>query len=649
MKHDKKLTLNHIRLLKIAMLAITLLSNPNIFAELRIAEIFSDNMVLQRDKEVPVWGWTTPGESVKVIFNGQTVSGKSDANGKWQIKLLPMKANATNQSMTIETSGGESKSFDNVLVGEVWLAAGQSNMVAGGPDKPTGIYPFYQSPDTAAAPMRIRSFGFGTDRTPVEDFPAVYRDNENNEWKDLQIGDSANIPQYFTRILRDALNVPIGMIRVAFSGTNQGAWMSKESMEAFKNKDGSNFYLQMQNLRDAKLAEKPKKTKDGQTISTYDEFWEYQKKWIADPKGKGRYPGGGLREMDFVNWPTILYNTRIYPLAPYAIRGVIWHQGEGGPAQDYDKHLIAMFKQWRTIFGQDFYCIWGTLSRDSRNTPPMQPARKSFYRSKTNTRIRRAKKLADEKMDFVEFYDLGNSNTHWLQKAESGRRMGLTALTLAYNQDHIYTGPRAENIKAENGTVYIKFNHIGKRLIYEPNINGISGVILISADQKARWGNVEVINNDTIKVSHPEIKQVANVSYAIHPNPWETLFNSAGLPASPFSKDFKTPGTYREPKTTDSLIKIIDKGKGTLNLGHVRRDGYSFDLYSKKPTEVKVQAYIPAEWTDFVVQHQGTPVQFETTEVDGQKYITFSAKSDRTPYAVSTKAGAEKFKSIHRF
>ncbi|WP_309398545.1 hypothetical protein [Cerasicoccus maritimus] len=628
--------------------AACLLTAHHAVAELRVAEIFSSKMVLQREKDVPVWGWTDPGASVSVSFDGQTVTTKANANGKWMAKLAPMDADATGQTMSVETTNGDKVEFTDVLVGEVWLAAGQSNMVAGGPDKPTGVYPFYQSPDTATAPMRFRTFGFGTNQEPVEDFPSVYRDDAKQEWSDLQFEKESAIPQYFTRVVRDGIDVPVGMIRVAFPGTNQTAWMSKETLESFDGK-GGNYYLEYKAGKDKGLAEKPKETSDGETISTYEEFTEYQKKWIADPKGKGRYPGGKLREMDFVNWPTTLYNTRIHPLAPFAMRGVIWHQGEGGPRGNYDERLIAMFKQWRELFGQDFYFIWGTLSRDSRQSPPVEPTRTKFYRSFTNLSLRNAKQLADDKMEYVEFYDLGHWNTHWIEKAESGRRMGLAALDLVYNQDHLYTGPRMSEIKAEGGSVLVKFTDVGERLIYEPNIEGTSGVVLIGTDKTAVWANVEVINKDTIKISHPDIAEAAVVSYGAATNPVETLFNSAGLPASPFSETFKDLGRYTDPKPVIALVKKLEKSKANLGVGHVRRDGYSFDLTDRKPGEVPVQAYVSSEWPDVAVQTQGEPVPFETTEIDGHKYVTFTAKTDGKPYAVTTKASAAKFVPIHRY
>lgn len=591
-------------------------------AELRVADIFQSMMVLQRDKEAPVWGWADPGAKVEVSFDGQSVSATADSNGAWMAKLSPMKANAKGQTMTI-TSGGETLTLDNVLVGEVWVAAGQSNMNHGGPDTDTGVYPHYVSDGNSTAPMRVRSFGFGAELEPVKDFPPAGRNND--QWEEIKFGNADPIPHYFARVVRDGTDVPVGMIRVAYSGTNQAAWMSKETLEKFDGQ-GGNFYLEYLKEKNDDLAQKPRKAKDGTTISTWDELKEYEKQWLANPQK--RWPGDGLSGMDFVRWPTALYNTRIYPLAPYAIRGVIWHQGEGGPFGPYGDRLIAMFTQWRELYGQDFYVIWGTLSDMSTKEPPMDPVREGFYRSNQNEEIRKAYEKADDKMEFVEFYDLGNQDTHFAQKAEGGRRMGLAALDLAYNQDHIYTGPRAVDFKFDGPKAYVKFEHTGERLIYEPSIDDISGVVLIGKDGERAWGNVEVINEDTIQISHPSIREAGLIAYANSINPHETLFNSAGLPASPFSKTKDGMGRVDEPKTSGEYLKVVSNpAKANIHLGHMRRNGYQFEPRARKGDgqSVEVQAYIPSAWSGYEVWIGDKQISANKTEVDGRAYAEFSA------------------------
>jgi len=620
-----------------------LLAAVNAHAELRLADIFQSRMVLQRDKEVPVWGWADPGATVEVKFGGQTATATAGQDGMWMTKLKPMPANANNQPMTV-TSGGETLTFDDVVVGEVWVAAGQSNMNAGGPDKSVGIYPHYQSDGNSTAPMRVTGFGFGAELEPVKDFPPQGRSTE--PWKDIEIQGSSALPYYFARVVRDGADVPVGMIRVAYSGTNQTAWMAKETLDQFSGGSDGTYYDSFKKQKDDGLAKKPKKTKDGFEIANWDDLKEQEQRWLAAPKG--RWPGEGLRGMDFVNWPTALYNTRIHPLAPYAIRGVIWHQGEGGPRNGYGERLVAMFKQWREVFGQDFYAIFGTLSRMSTKQPPVDPVREGFYRSWTNDGIRLAGDLGDDKMEFVEFYDLGNDSTHFHQKAEAGRRMGLAALDLAYNQDHIYTGPRAVDYKFDGPTAYVKFDHVGERIIYEPSIDGISGVILLDPKANRQWANVEVINEDTIKVSHPEIAEAAMVAYAQAINPHETLFNSAGLPASPFQKANQDMGNLREPKDSGAYVKKSGKG-GSIHIGHMRRNGYQVEWRGRNlKGETEVKAYIPSDWSDYEVYVGGESVSANTVDEDGKEFASFQLPAGKLA-TICEKGQFEQFKNVDRY
>jgi sialate O-acetylesterase len=318
--------------------------------------------------------------------------------------------------------------------------------------------------------------------------------------------------------MRDALDVPFGIILIAVPGTNQAAWMSKETLEKFPGANGKNYYQEFLAGSEAKVA----KGNGPKTIA------EYQG---ADERTQSRYL------LPFADFPAALYNTRLYPLAPLAIRGVMWHQGEAGPGGPYGERLVAMVKQWRELFGQDFYFIWGTLGRNTSEAPPLSPMRSGFYRSYNNVGIRKALELfgssPDAKATLVEFYDNGNNVTHWLEKAESGRRMGLAALTEVYGQKHIYTGPRAAKTKIDGAKATTWFANVGDGLVYEPSIQGIngggiSGVYLRGKDGTVRWGNVKVVGKDAIEVSHPDIKDVETLAYGDNPNPHVTLIKTAG-------------------------------------------------------------------------------------------------------------------------
>ncbi|MGE9290977.1 MAG: sialate O-acetylesterase, partial [Puniceicoccales bacterium] len=576
---------------------------------------------------------------------GQKKTTNAGSDGYWRVELDPMEANADGESLIVR-SGENTVELEDLVVGEVWIAAGQSNMNAGGPDKDTGVYPFYESPDNADSlpDVRTRYFGYGASLEPQADVPDIFQ-KDDARWVtiDFDSGKSQNPARYFARILRDRLEVPVGIIHVAVSGINQTAWLSRGSLESFPGKgDYANAYEQFFAEREARLS------KNKGEIRSWADFKEVEEKWMMDPQG--RWPGRG---MTYVSYPTALYNTRIVPLAPYAIRGVIWHQGEAGPRNGYDQRLVAMFQQWRELFGQDFYVIWGTLSKDTGNQPPLEPSWTSFYRDANNSRIRNALNLFgdDPKVEYVEFYDLGNDDTHFTQKAEAGRRMGLAGLEVAYGIDTLYTGPRLIDQKFDGDKVYLKFSHVGEGLVYEPSIDGISGFVISGPDGQAEWAEVRLINEDTIECSHPSVPDPVFLVYGKAENPHETLFNSDGIPATTFYLN-ESGITLKKSDQANKIVSFeSNPAKGSLHLQHVRRDGYIFELRkNKKRYDLSVaRAWVPDEWEGVEVLQAGQPVAFESFEEDGRKYVRFELKVNSPPIVVANQGHAEEFLGIDRF
>lgn len=637
----------HIPLLLVrgAMLALSVLVVQTLSAEtLRLADIFTDDMVLQRQMPVPVWGWATPNSPIEVSFGTQRKSAKTDAQGRWQVTLDPMEAAAKGKSLIVR-SGGESVQLRNTLVGEVWIASGQSNMVHGGPDLPTGVYPFFESAgDTAAKPeIRMRHIDVGASLEPLDDIDPGWRGRE--KWVKLKEPATAswNMPRYFARVLRDTLDVPIGMVLTAYSGTNQTAWMSRETLESFPGKDGkANYY-------DFYLAERAKSLAESdEPAKTWEDFKILEDAWRQ--RGTGRWPG---HSGAYVNFPTVLYNSRIHPLAPLAFRGVVWHQGEGGPRGGYDQRMVAMFKQWRELFGCKFPVLVGTLSRNTVAQPPLEPATGGFYRSVTNAEIREVPRLfgKDADFDYVELYDLGNEDTHFMEKSEGGRRLGFAALSRVYGMNRIYTGPRLVDSKFRGNKVWLKFEHVGDGLRYQPSIEGISGIYL-RGNGAPRWADVKVVNATTIECSAPGIDTVEYVAYGAFPNPHETLFNSAGLPGSPFELN---PGKLSlDEKAEGKMISFQGQPRGTrLHLEHVRRDGYIFRLRNPKATEdatVSVSAHVPNEWRDCLVLHDGKPVPFKLTEdASKQKVAVFQIPFDDKQVIVVRKGAEADLLKVNRY
>lgn len=280
--------------------------------------------------------------------------------------------------------------------------------------------------------------------------------------------------------------------------------------------------------------------------------------------------------------------------------------------------------------------------------------RSGFYRSSRNIGINRAFTLfgEDKAVALVELYDLGYWETHFKQKAEMGRRMGLAALAVAYGQDHVYTGPKMTETKIEGGRATVQFDHVGEGLSYRPSIDGISGVYLCGKDGTRRWGLVKVVGKNAIEVSHPDIAEIQTVAYAAHANPHETLFNSADLPASPFTVN---PDRGRAPAPPVRLVTFKTANPDlTLHIPHVRRHGYVFrptpKWRKKAPKEpIALQVYIPNEWKDYSVEVGGKPVTATETIHEGARLATFDIPVDGKWIIVAEKGRAAEFRNVNRY
>ncbi len=609
----------------------------------RLAHIFQDNMVLQRDANLPVWGWAAPGTEVQVTFAGQQKKAVADEIGYWKVALEPLAASSTGRDLLVKLGDTEIKRT-NVLVGEVWLSAGQSNMNHAGPDTDTGVFPHYVSPKREGKPeIRIMNFGWGVSLQPLPDIdPARAGDAPWQTMEENPYPQSMSLPRYFARVLRDDLNVPVGIVHVAVSGTNHVAWMARQTLESFPGGDGhENYYQQLLAARQEAMA------KSKGNIRSWEDFMKLQDQWRQKPTGQ--WPGRGNASL--TAYPSVLYNTRVHPVAPFAMRGIIWHQGEAGPPEMYGERLVAMARQYREVFGQDLYFIWGTLSRNTNNSPPLGPQLGWFYRSNTNLGIRKALTLFgdDKRVALVEFYDVGDYGTHFLQKAEAGRRMGLAALTAAYGKDYLYTGPRMVEIKIDGNKATLRYEHTGKGISYQPSIDGISGFVVKGSDGPLRWAEVKVVDEQTLEVSHSEIEQIVTVAYGVTVNPHETVFNSDGLPASPFRHNT---GSVPYHKDAVAMVRKLEPEgvKVMFNLAHVRRQGYAFQtIVPKAAAKVVVEAYISKEWDDYEVEIGGKAVETRESTRDGLRFAVFEAPADRSWIVVARKGEAAELRKINRY
>lgn len=471
-------------------------------ADFKVAPVFSDNMVLQQGQAVPVWGWAGDGETVTVRFRGQKASATA-WNGKWSLKLRSLKAGGpdvftvSSKSRTVE--------FKNVLVGEVWVCSGQSNMewpMAGS----------YQSAaDIASATnTSIRLLDVPNVKS---DAPSVVM---KSAWRvcspDAVKGFSA-VGYYFGRDLQQNRRVPVGLIRSDWGGSPAEVWMSRESLEI-------NPRYQAEILDAYPAAEK-----------------SYREAFAAWEKEKAEAQQAGKEFKKGPPWPawqpTELYNGMIHPLIPYAIKGAIWYQGESnaGRAEQYRTLFADMIRCWRRDWNQ------GDFAFLSVQLAPFNPIKDEPGES-TWAELREAQLLSTKvlpKVGMAVITDVGDpKDIHPTKKQPVGERLALAARAIAYGEKIEFSGPVYAGAAFLNGKVVLQFDHVGKGL--EARDGALTGFAICGEDRKFVWANAEIVGQ-TVVVSSPQVAKPVAVRYGWADCPVVNLWNKDGLPATPFRTD----------------------------------------------------------------------------------------------------------------
>ncbi len=479
-------------------------------AEVRLSGLFSDNMVLQREIWVPVWGWADPGEKVAVEFSGRRVSTVADENGRWKVALAPLKAGAGPYELKV--SGRNTVVIENVAVGEVWICSGQSNMAM------EVRRCLDAERETAAAdyPL-IRQFQVkrGKALEPLEDVLTTEGEKSwLNKWRVCTPSTVINftgVGYFFARDLHRNLDVPIGLIHSSWGGTVAEAWTRRGCLES-----------------DPQL----KMILDSWPGYNYDEEWlktEYEK-FITrvDSAHDARMP-----QPLYFNRPSVLYNAMIAPLVPYAIRGTIWYQGESNAfrAQQYRRLFPAMIENWRSDWGQgDFPFLFVQLVNFEGGSGAWP-----YLREAQTMALHLPNTAMAVGIDIGEAGDVHPKN-----KQEVGRRLALAARGLVYGEKLVYSGPLYRSMKVQGERCRISFCHTGDGLAAKGS-GPLRGFLIAGADRKFVEAEAGIEGGEVILWSE-EIKKPVAVRYAWDDNPqgcnlWNRAEGKLGLPASPFRTD----------------------------------------------------------------------------------------------------------------
>ena len=487
-------------------------------ANVRPNSLFSDNAVLQRGVAVPVWGTAADGETVTVSFAGQSVSSTA-SGGKWFVKLKPLSAGGP-YSMTIR--GQNTITINNLLVGEVWLCSGQSNMAF--PLRaviPRGNYPFVDSvlAEAARYPM-IREFA-----VPLRKNTGVppLTDESNGTWRvcnSRTAKDFSAVAYFFARDLYSRLQVPIGIVKSAYGGTAIENWINPAVLAA--NPDLNSIVVNYEKA----LHEFPAKL---------EAYTTSEAKLLADWKADSaraaaqkvalpRKPAPPMHPAER-GGPGGLYNTMIHPLLPFAIRGMVWYQGEANASRgiQYRTLLPMLIDNWRSEWGQDdvpflFVQIPGWRAHH----PELREAQLLTWQQRPNT----AMTVINDCDDTLD--------VHPPNKQPVGERLALAARQLAYGEKIEYSGPVYEAMQIKNEQVFLQFSHLGGGLVSpDPTLTEFT----IAGADKVFVPALAVIRGKTVVVSSDRVKQPVAVRYGWRLSPQSNLYNKAGLPATPFRTD----------------------------------------------------------------------------------------------------------------
>ena len=513
-----------------AFLALALLTSVR--AEVKLPVIFSDHMVLQRGEPVAIWGTAAPSESVKVTFGTQTQEAQAGADGKWKVTLAAMKEEAKPADLVV--TGKNTVTIKDVLVGEVWVCSGQSNMQwtvaqAANPDK--------EIADAKFPSIRM----FNLDR----EVSAQPKDDCKGKWLETNpqnAGQFSAVGYFFGRHLHQVLNVPIGLINTSWGGTRVEAWTSNE---ALSERPCARDLLQDWATAKAKYnAESAAKVFEQQKAA-----WQAQVKAIQERNAKLK-PGDAKentppapRPADNPNTtphhPSVLYNAMIAPIIPYGIKGGIWYQGESNQkrAVQYQELLPTMINDWRKRWNDEFPFYIVQLANFGNGKPVATEA----GIEDTWAELQEAQALTAQtlpKCGMAVINDIGDEkDIHPKNKQEVGRRLALIALAKDYGKKDIgHSGPVLKGSKVVKGKVRVQFDHIGGGLKTRDG-KAPGSFQIVGADQKWHLAKAAIEGNEVV-VWSDAVKQPVGVRYAWASWPLgANLINKEGLPASCFRTD----------------------------------------------------------------------------------------------------------------
>jgi sialate O-acetylesterase len=451
-------------------------------SQVKLPPLFGSNMVLQQGIDIPVWGWASAGERVTVTLEKNAVKTRAGKNGKWRVTLPKMNYGGPFK-MTVK--GKNLHTIENVMIGEVWVCSGQSNM-----EWKVSKTKNAEAEIASANNTNIRLF---TVKKRVSKEPQ--ENLEDGEWmicSPQSVPDFSAVGYFFGRNLYEKLKIPVGLIHTSWGGTVAETWTSAETIAKDPDFSGLLEKLKSVDMNTAKVGPN--------------------------------------------NYPTLLYNGMLNPVIPYGIKGAIWYQGESNAsrAQQYKRVFPNMIKDWRTKWNQgSFPFLFVQLANFKK--PVTEPSESEW----AELREAQTQTLQLENTGMATIIDAGEAdNIHPADKQVVGYRLSLAARKVAYGETLVFTGPTYKDMKIDKNKIFITFDHVGSGFKVTDRYGYIKGFTIASKDGDFKWAKATVVNGNTVLVTCDAVDNPAAVRYGWADNPDDlNLYNVEGLPANPFRTD----------------------------------------------------------------------------------------------------------------
>ena len=500
----------------------------------KLHAIFSDNMVLQRDHPITIWGTADPGEHISAEFRGKVVKTTANENRTWTVSFPKQKANHIGADMIIQ--GNNRIVLHNILIGDVWLCSGQSNM-----EMALGACNDSISVNNADFPsIRYIRVPYTCADKPMDDVKSKLN------WvicSPQTASACSAVGFYFARRLANEVKVPIGILISSIGGTNIEKWMPQASFASNPHLNEYNQKIEAwmkQYRQDVSACQEPlRKWLDSAQYALDNHTEIPSMPYIPiHPSLPGSRYGGG----DFSH----LYNGMISPFSRFKIKGAIWYQGEnnGEERESYCEKMCEMISIWRKIWGYDFPFYFVQLSSWLEPTKDPNKTQNGWQH------CREAQVMCFKKMPHTGIaasYDIGDANDiHPKNKYDVGERLAVWALTHDYNRKYNFCGPIYKSMKIVGDKIYIDFDYAEEGLMIgnktgqapvEEIKSGLNGFAIAGDDKIWHWADATIIDGKVV-VSSSKVKNPIAVRYAYSMNPQgANLYDKGGLPALPFRTD----------------------------------------------------------------------------------------------------------------